>query len=174
MSASSEALLVEAKSELIQVLVPYEFPIARVVRATRVTLDCIHLRNVVWGMPCGSCGRPSFDQPTFVYVENDEMGTPMIYAGAVCHNFIFEEWWWQPNTNNAIQSARAEYALASEALVTARQKADESNARLCESNARLATARAEVALLEQRAEAELLEQRTGNAGARRKPRRRRR
>ena len=96
MSAGSEALLVVAKSELIQVLLPYEFPKARVDRATRVTLDCIHLRNVVWGMPCGSCGRPSFDQPTFVYVENDEMGTPMIYACALCHNFIFEEWWLPP------------------------------------------------------------------------------
>ena len=100
MSASSEAFHIVVKSQLMPMLLPYEFPKARVNRATRVALDCVHLRNVVWGMPCGSRARPSFDQPSFVYVENDEIGTPMIYACALCHNFIFEEC-----TNNTRQSA---------------------------------------------------------------------
>ena len=92
MSAGSEAFHIVVKSQLTPMLLPYEFPKARVNRATRVALDCVHLRNVVWGMPCGACGRPSLNQPTFVYIENDWKGKPMIYTCALCQNYIFEVW----------------------------------------------------------------------------------
>ena len=90
MSAGSQALLVVVNSDLIHLLLPYEFPKARVYRAARLAMDRAHLQNVIWGRPWSVCTRPSPDQPTFVYVQEDVDGRPEFYTCVLCHNFIFE------------------------------------------------------------------------------------
>ena len=91
MPTGLEALLVLAGVDRFPLYVPYYFPTLRACRELRSNFDGLHLRGALYARQCPLCDRYGKNKKTFVFVQEDVSGNPLLYTCYLCKRCIWPE-----------------------------------------------------------------------------------